>query len=163
MNSRRGPDRARWLHYRGLALAVVLLALTSCTTITPPEPTSAPARSPAPQPASTTQPPAISRPTSALRTLIAPTLAATLAPPAPATSAAPPPAFAPPTATPPLPEAVITAENLAALRLLRTVGDGSVTDAAIAPGGKLLAVATSAGVALFQLPTRQHVRFMALA
>src|SRR5262245_41144553 len=144
MNSRRGPDRARCLPYRGLALAVILLALTGCTTITPPAPTSAPARSPAPQPASATQPPAISRPTSAPRTLIAPTLA----PPAPTTSAAAPADFAPPTATPPLPEAVITAENLAALRLLRTVGDGSVTDAAVAPGGKLLAVATSAGVAL---------------
>jgi len=71
-------------------------------------------------------------------------------------------AFVPPTTTPPLPEPIITADNLTTLRLLRAIGYGHVVDAASAPGGKLLAVATTAGVALFELPTLRHVRFVPL-
>jgi WD40 repeat protein len=75
----------------------------------------------------------------------------------------PPLALAAPTATPPLPEQIITPDNLPVLRLLRTIGYGEIVDAAIAPAGKLLAVATSAGVALFELPSLRHLRFIPLA
>jgi WD40 repeat protein len=67
--------------------------------------------------------------------------------------------FPPPTATPPLPEPTIGPETLAALRPLRVFGMGGARKVAIAPGGKLLAVATTAGVALFELPALRHLRF----
>jgi WD40 repeat protein len=65
----------------------------------------------------------------------------------------------PPTATPPLPEPTIGPDTLAALRPLRAFGLGGARSVAIAPGGKILAVATTAGVALFELPALRHLRF----
>jgi WD40 repeat protein len=64
-----------------------------------------------------------------------------------------------PTATPLFPDAHITENTLPQLRLLRTVGFGEARSAAVAPGNLLLAVATSAGVALFELPSLRHLRF----
>jgi WD40 repeat protein len=64
-----------------------------------------------------------------------------------------------PTATPLFPEPAISADNLATLRLLRTIGVGALQDASVAPAGRLLAVATTVGLALFELPSLQLVRF----
>jgi hypothetical protein len=79
------------------------------------------------------------------------------APPATAVPAAAP--IQPPTATPAFPEARITEATLSALQPLRSVGYGAARDAAIGPDNRLLAVATTAGVALFELPTLRHLRF----
>jgi WD40 repeat protein len=67
--------------------------------------------------------------------------------------------LAPPTATPTFPETRITEQTLPALRLLRTVGFGTVRQARITPDNRLLAVATTAGVGLFELPSLRHLRF----
>jgi WD40 repeat protein len=67
--------------------------------------------------------------------------------------------LAPPTITPPLPEPTIGPDTLAALRPLRAFGMGGARKLAIAPGAKVLAVATTAGVALFDLPALHHLRF----
>lgn len=84
---------------------------------------------------------------------------ATAAPTAMPTADAPIPAFAPATATPAFPEARVTEANLAALRELRAIGFGQAMAADIAPDGRLLAVGTTAGVALFELPALRHLRF----
>jgi dipeptidyl aminopeptidase/acylaminoacyl peptidase len=70
-----------------------------------------------------------------------------------------PPGFVMPTPTPALPDAVITTDNLAALHMLRTVGVGGMVNASVAPAAHLVAVATTAGLALFTLPGFQLVRF----
>jgi hypothetical protein len=67
--------------------------------------------------------------------------------------------FLMPTTTPALPDAVITADNLDKLRMLRTIGSGGLVDASVAPAGRLLAVATTAGLALFELPQMALIRF----
>jgi WD40 repeat protein len=67
--------------------------------------------------------------------------------------------MAAPTATPAFPEARITEATLDRLRPLRSVGFGEAADAAISPGNRLLAVATTAGVAIFELPSLRHLRF----
>lgn len=77
---------------------------------------------------------------------------------APTPSAAPGPPLVPPTATPGFPEARIGTETLAALRPLRAIGLGGAVHAAIAPDNRLLAVATTAGVAIFELPSLRHLR-----
>src|SRR6266545_4791632 len=152
---------ARWLHWRGSTLLVCLLALMSCTSIASPPLTSIPATAQKSQPTPAMPPSAIAR-TTAPPTVAPPTIVAlTLAASSPTLTALPV-AFVPPTTTPPLPEPIITADNLTTLRLLRAIGYGHVVDAASAPGGKLLAVATTAGVALFELPTLRHVRFVPL-
>jgi WD40 repeat protein len=58
-----------------------------------------------------------------------------------------------------LPEPTIGPDTLARLHPLRAFGLGGARKVAIAPGGKILAVATTAGVALFELPTLRHLRF----
>ncbi|NTU86408.1 MAG: hypothetical protein HGA45_44935, partial [Chloroflexales bacterium] len=107
-------------------------------------PTASPAASPTASPAA---PPTASPPP-----------AATASPAAVLPTGAPP-RLAAPTATPGFPEARLSAENVAALRPLRAVGFGGAIDAAISPDNRLLAVATSAGVALFELPSLRHLRF----
>jgi WD40 repeat protein len=64
-----------------------------------------------------------------------------------------------PTATPAFPETRITAATLPQIELLRSVGFGGAQAAAIAPGNRLLAVATTAGVALFEMASLRHLRF----
>jgi WD40 repeat protein len=81
--------------------------------------------------------------------------AETLAAPLPTAA----PAIEAPTSTPPFPTAQIAADRIADLRLLRTIGRGQALSAAIAPGGRLLAVATTAGVALLELPDLRELRF----
>ncbi len=54
---------------------------------------------------------------------------------------------------------LITADTLAALRPLRTIGYGKAQAVAIEPGNTLLAVGTTAGVAWFELPSLRALRF----
>jgi WD40 repeat protein len=82
-----------------------------------------------------------------------PTAIATLA----ATAA--PNGLAPPTATPSFPTLAIEERALSALRPLRVLGVGKAQALALAPDGTLLAVGTSAGVALFELPSMHQARF----
>jgi hypothetical protein len=65
----------------------------------------------------------------------------------------------PPSATPLFPSMQIDEANLTALRPLRTIGVGRAVQAALAPSGDTLAVATTAGVALFELPSMRQLRF----
>ncbi|MEI6181196.1 MAG: hypothetical protein WCP31_10605 [Chloroflexales bacterium] len=67
--------------------------------------------------------------------------------------------LAPPTATPLFPKTQLTDETFARLKFLRAVGFGTAIHAAIAPDNHLLAVATTAGVAWFALPSLSHLRF----
>jgi WD40 repeat protein len=70
-----------------------------------------------------------------------------------------PEGLAPPTATPPFPTQAIDDGTLASLRPLRVLGAGAPRSIALAPDGSLLAVATGAGVGLFELPSLRQVRF----
>jgi WD40 repeat protein len=100
--------------------------------------------------------------TTALPATIAPAAAPTAAPVAtalPATIAPVAAPIPPPTATPAFPESRITEATLSALQPLRSIGFGAAHDAAIDPDSRLLAVATTAGVALFELPELRHLRF----
>lgn len=81
----------------------------------------------------------------------------------PTSSPVPPPVVAPPTTSPPLSDQAITILNASALRPLRQIGYGRVQRAAVVPGSQLLAVATTVGVAWFELPSLQHVRFDEIA
>jgi WD40 repeat protein len=64
-----------------------------------------------------------------------------------------------PTVTPAFPEQQITADTLAQVELLRTVGFGPAGSAAFSPDQSLLAVATSGGIAWYSLPALEHLRF----
>jgi WD40 repeat protein len=135
---------------------VAALILAGCTM------SSAPPTAP-PISAAGTAPVAPPSPTAAP---LAPTaLAPTAAPLAPTATPAPPAAadFSPPTATPALSSQLITADTLAALRPLRTIGYGQAKAAAIDPGNTLLAVGTTAGVAWFELPGLRALRFDKIA
>jgi WD40 repeat protein len=140
------------------ALALALLAACAAPPAPPPPPTpaateaaAAPTAAPATAALPTAQPTALASPTPLPPT---PTAAPTAPPPGPA--------LPPPTATPGFPESRITEATLPSLRLLRTVGLGGATHAAIAPDNSLLAVSTTAGVALFELPSLRHLRFDAI-
>jgi WD40 repeat protein len=165
----RKPSLASWLSSRAASLLACLVALAGCSAPAAPAPSSMPTEvpvgqlataiqysatanppsAPTPQPATITAHPA--QPTTTSQ-------APATAPPQP-TAAALPPDFVLPTATPLFPEPAITAENVSALRPLRSLGVGAIRDASVAPAGRLLAVATTAGLALFELPTLQLVRF----
>lgn len=71
----------------------------------------------------------------------------------------PTPGFPPASATPTFPEAKIDDQSIGALRLLRTVGFGQPHSLKIGLGGRHLAVGTSSGIALFELPTLRLIRF----
>ncbi len=64
-----------------------------------------------------------------------------------------------PTATISSERPVISADNLAALRPLRELGQGRALQAAFAPNGRMLAVGTSSGLLLYELPTLRQLRF----
>jgi WD40 repeat protein len=152
----------RGTHHTLIALALTALAACASPDAAPPAtpsamnaPTSAPSttalsgREVTPAPASIPAP------------VVAPSV--TLPPmqpsAAPSATAQPVPQLPEPTATPVFPEPRIAADNLSSLQLLRTVGYGGARHAAIAPDNSLLAVATTAGVALFELPSLRHKRF----
>jgi WD40 repeat protein len=145
---------------RFVTLAALGLLLAACTpTAAPPIPTPA-QLPPARIVAAATAPPAtaVPLPPSAIPTAAPPTsVPATPAPTRQLTIA--PITLASPTATPLFPEQSIDAGTLGALRPLRTIGMGRAVDAAFAPDGKLLAVATTAGLALFELPMLRPLRF----
>src|SRR5215213_7703161 len=146
---------------------VALLALAGCAGVPAPPPvlptpivSATPAAMPSVQPsiqAASTAPPAT------IAQIASPIPPEPSAPAAPIIVATPAPGanllIPPPTATPTLPEPTIGPDNLAALRPLREFGMGGARKVAIAPGGKILAVATTAGVAFFELPTLRHLRF----
>jgi WD40 repeat protein len=67
--------------------------------------------------------------------------------------------FAPPTPVGALPLQPIGDWNLDTLEPVRNIGYGQARHAAILPGSNQMAVATTAGVAWFALPTMQHLRF----
>jgi WD40 repeat protein len=153
---------------RMASMLACLVALTSCTAPATPVPSSLPSSAQAAQPATAIQ----LRATTSATAAPSPQPPATIASPAPTrtsqastaapalpTAAALPPEFILPTATPLFPEPAITAENVSALRPLRSLGVGAVRDASVAPAGRLLAVATTAGLALFELPALRLVRF----
>lgn len=141
---------------RYVLLALLILAAAACTTtdtapIPPPTPTlfpGTPAPPPtAPPPTATAEPAAVT-PTATLVPLISPTPAALL--PAPSPTAG-------------LPTQLISAENLASLQPLRSIGYGSPLAAAISSDSSALVVGTTAGLAWFSLPDLQHLRFDPLA
>jgi WD40 repeat protein len=78
--------------------------------------------------------------------------------PAESTTAAPE-GLAPPTATPPFPTQAIDEGTLASLRPLRVLGLGAPQSIALTSDSSLLAVATGAGVALFELPSLRQIHF----
>jgi WD40 repeat protein len=144
-------------HKRFLLLAALLWALAACA-----DPG---ASTPSPS-ASARAAPATLRPTTPARATSAPTLVT--APPTPTAIASPAPAltataapldFAPPTATPPFPTLAIDESTLGRLRPMRTIGVGAAQKIALAPDGRVLAVGTAVGVAIFELPTLHMVRF----
>jgi WD40 repeat protein len=73
--------------------------------------------------------------------------------PSPASAASP---------TPALPAQTIAADTIAALQPLRTVGVGRAVAAALSQDGTLVAVATTAGVALLELPGARLAQFYPL-
>lgn len=138
-------------------LFAALLALSLLAGCAP----SAPAPAPPASPAATQGAPA---PTGApTRVAPSPAPAATAAATAAPRPAAPlptegPAALGAPSPTPALPEPTISAQDGDDLALLRTVGWGAARSGDISPDRSLLAVATSAGVALFGLPELRHLR-----
>jgi WD40 repeat protein len=100
-----------------------------------------------------TEPPSASSPSHTPVTILTPS-----AMPAPSATAAPE-ELAPPTATPPFPTQAINEGTLASLRPLRVLGLGAPQSIALTSDGSLLAVATGAGVALFELPSLRQIRF----
>lgn len=166
MGRRRSVESVR--RRLGVVIVVALGALTlaSCLPAAPAQVVPSPQATVAPSPQSTEQadlptvaPAAAPSP---VPTRLLPTPAPTAAPVVaarPRREPALPPGLARPTATPAFPEQAISPDNLAALRLLRTIGYGTINDASAAPAARLLAVATSAGVALFELPSFSLLRF----
>lgn len=67
--------------------------------------------------------------------------------------------LATPTAIPPLSEQTITSNTINLLVPRRELGYGQAVQAAIAPDNKLIAIATSAGVAWLDTTTQQFLRF----
>jgi WD40 repeat protein len=133
---------------RCLLLVLLLGVLSACAVATPAPPLSTPTTAP-------TSAPAVAQP-SAIQPSAAPTSA-------PAATGTPPSIIFPTaSATPAFPEAQISEANLAVLRPLRTIGFGRALQATIAPDGHTLAVATSAGVALFELPGLRPLRLDSL-
>jgi len=144
-------------HKRLLLLAALLWILAACAEPGTPAPSpSASAR----VAAVTARPTAPSRPTSVPAVATAPPTLTPIASPAPALAAtAAPLDFAPATATPPFPTLAIDESTLGRLRPLRTIGAGAAQQIALAPDGHVLAVGTTAGLAIFELPTRRMARF----
>lgn len=141
------------------------LALLSCAAPANPPAAGVAATATAPRAAAT----ALPAPTSAPRaTATAPAQPAlpTNAPPPAASPAPTPPTpseheanFAWPIDAPTFPTREIAADNLAELKLFRSLGIGSIREAAAAPAGSIIALATSAGLALLKLPTFELVSF----
>lgn len=65
----------------------------------------------------------------------------------------------PPTAIPAFPQQAIRPETLPNLVVKREIGYGTPHQGRITPGGTMLAVATSAGIAWFERDTLRHMRF----
>lgn len=146
-------------------LTLIALALAGCLPAAPaqvvrsPQATAAPteqAALPTTLPTAALTVPTTTAPLPTLVPSLVPTTASATRPTA---EPALPPGLVPPTATPAFPEQAISPDNLAALRQLRTIGYGSINDASAALAARLLAVATSAGVALFELPSFSLLRF----
>jgi len=72
---------------------------------------------------------------------------------------APPPILIPPTPNPPPPGRAIAPDTVGALRPVRRIGFGEAVDAAIVPRDQVLAVMTTGGIAWFELPSLEHLRF----
>lgn len=139
-----------------LAALLVLALLAGCRP-------SAPAPAPPASPAAThsapvpTRAPASAAPAATLVTTSVP--APSLAPsPAAALPTEGPATLGEPSPTPALPEPTISAQDGNDLALLRTIGWGASATADVSPDHTLLAVATSAGVALIGLPELRHLR-----
>jgi WD40 repeat protein len=135
---------------------LLLFVLAACTGPAPaPSPSAPPApttavpdpATPAPPPTATTVP-ATATPTATLAPLLSPTPASLLPAPSP---------------TPGLPAQLITAENLASVQPLRSVGYGSPLSAVISADSSTLIVGTTAGLAWFSLPDLEHLRFDPIA
>lgn len=135
-----------------LRLIVLMAALAGCAA--PEAPTPAPTAAPAtPATALGTAGPTVvatAAPTAAAATTAA-TSAPTLTAERPILTAASP--------TPPFPTEVIGEATLGRLRPLRTIGYGGAQSAALAPDGRLLAVGTTAGLVLIELPALRTLRF----
>jgi WD40 repeat protein len=147
------------IYIRLLGLITLLFALTACAVPdVPPTPdlpqtaTGVPTL-PSAAVARPTEPPTADSPSHT--PVIIPTPSAA---PAPLATAAPE-GLALPTATPPFPTQAIDEGTLASLRPLRVLGLGAPQSIALTPDGSLLAVATGAGVALFELPSLRQIRF----
>jgi WD40 repeat protein len=65
----------------------------------------------------------------------------------------------PPTAVPPFPQQRIATGTLTQLGPRRQIGYGQAQQADIAPASNMVAIATSAGIAWFELPSLRHLRF----
>lgn len=133
-----------------LPAAPAQLAPTARATPAPTEQAALPTAAPAPLATSTPIPTPVPTPVPTL----APTTAA-----GPVAEPKLPPGLVLPTATPAFPEQAIAPDSVAALRMLRTIGYGTINDTSAAPAARLLAAATSAGVALFELPAFRLLRF----
>lgn len=142
--------------------ALILLMVLAACNAAPAAPLSPTPSTPSPAAPPTASPPPVATPTpspAAPPTASPPPIATPTPSPAAVLPTIDPAQLAAPTATPGFPEARLSAENVAALRPLRAVGFGGAMGAAISPDNRLLAVATSAGVALFELPSLRHLRF----
>ncbi len=81
----------------------------------------------------------------------------------PSPTLAPLPILVPPTPNPPPPSRIITIDTVGQIRRVGQIGFGQAQQVAIAPGDTLVAVGTTAGVAWFELPSLNHLRFDAIA